>query len=255
MKVFEREYANHYDLFYKDKDYEAECDFVEEIFRKFDVSVSILDLGCGTGGHATPLAQRGYQVTGVDLSEKMLTHARQKAKEIKLDGEITPPIFRQGDVRSVHLGQKFDSVLMMFAVLGYQWTNDDVLAALHTVRSHLNPGGLFICDVWYGPAVLAIRPSDRVKVIPTEDGKVIRAVSGSLDVYRQLATVNYNVWHIIGHQVVSESEESHQIRFFFAQELSLFMQPTKLEIVEMRSFDNSKRAPDESSWNVWVVAR
>ncbi|MBA4383622.1 MAG: SAM-dependent methyltransferase [Anaerolinea sp.] len=252
--VFKQAYADQYDLLYKDKDYESECDLLEQAFQRYSKEPvrTILDLGCGTGNHSIPLARRGYQVHGVDLSENMLSHAVEKAQK-----ETTkyPSVFSQGDVRSVDLGNQFDAVLMMFAVLGYQLTNEDVLAALRTVRKHLKPDGLFIFDVWYGPAVLAIRPSDRVKVIPTEDGKAIRAASGSLDVYCHLATIHYNVWRITGRQVVSESEERHQMRYFFAQELALFMQQAGLELVAMRSFNNWEMAPDESSWNVWAVAR
>ena len=109
---------------------------------------TILDIGCGTGNHSIPLARRGYQVTGVDLSENMLAHAREKARSSNAPPSLA---FVQGDARIVDLNQKFDAVLMMFAVLGYQLTNEDVLAALNNVRKHLIPGGLFIFDVWYGP--------------------------------------------------------------------------------------------------------
>ncbi len=112
---------------------------------------------------------------------------------------------------------------MMFAVLGYQLTNEDILASLKTVRRHLEPGGLFIGDVWYGPAVLAIRPSDKIKTIPTDDGKVIRLASGKLDIYNHLATVNYHVLHLRGQRILNESEEAHQMRYFFPQELALFL--------------------------------
>ena len=47
----------------------------------------------------------------------------------------------------------------MFAVIGYQTSNDELFAALQTVRRHLKPKGLFICDFWYGPAVLKQRPT------------------------------------------------------------------------------------------------
>ncbi|MCX6068474.1 MAG: class I SAM-dependent methyltransferase, partial [Chloroflexi bacterium] len=176
--VFNRQYADQYDLLYGDKDYEAECDLLEQVFNKGNGVKSILDIGCGTGNHAIPLAQRGYQVTGVDLSENMLSHAREKAKAANAPSSLT---FQQGDARTVDVRQKFDAVLMMFAVLGYQLTNEDVFSALNTVRKHLNPSGLFIFDVWYGPAVLAVRPAERIKIIPTHDGKVLRAASGSLD--------------------------------------------------------------------------
>lgn len=79
--VFNR-YSNYYDTLYEDKNYGAECDFIETIFSKFYLAPvkHILDLGCGTGGHAIPLAQRGYHVTGIDRSEEMLKKAEEKAR-------------------------------------------------------------------------------------------------------------------------------------------------------------------------------
>jgi SAM-dependent methyltransferase len=256
-QVFRREYADQYDLLYTDKDYEAESDLLEEVFRRYGQGPvkTILDLGCGTGNHAIPLARRGYQVTGVDRSAEMLAHAREKAAVLQLPEAGAMPIFVQGDMRSVDLGQQFDAVLMMFAVLGYQLANDDVLAALRTVRRHLIPGGLFICDVWYGPAVLSIRPSERVKVIPTTDGKLIRVTSGILDTFRHLCEVRYHLWRLSGNHVVSETEETHYMRYFFPQELALFLNQAGLDLIDMRAFDDSQQAPDETTWNILVAAR
>ncbi len=125
--VFNQGYADQYDLLYGDKNYEAECNLLEQAFKKYGNDVkTILDIGCGTGNHSIPLAHRGYQVTGVDLSENMLAHAREKAKSSNAPSSLA---FFQGDARAVNLNQKFDAVLMMFAVLGYQLTNEDVLAA------------------------------------------------------------------------------------------------------------------------------
>lgn len=79
-----KEYAEYYDLMYKDKDYEKEVDFIEEVLRKYSkFSVKkILDAGCGTGGHAIPLAKRGYEVVGFDSLKSMIKKAREKAKAI-----------------------------------------------------------------------------------------------------------------------------------------------------------------------------
>jgi SAM-dependent methyltransferase len=256
IKVFGQIYADQYDLLYTDKDYEAECVMIEEVFRRYgqgDVK-TVLDLGCGTGNHAIPLARRGYRVTGVDLSADMLVHAREKAAGIQLPEGSAMPMFIQGDVRNVDLGQKFDAVLMMFAVLGYQLTNEDVLATLLTVRRHLKPGGLFMSDVWYGPAVLAIRPCERVKITSIADGKVIRAASGQLDIYNHWADVHYHVWRLSGQQVVSESEETHRMRFFFPQELAFFANQAHLRLTHMWSFDDLEKSPNESTWNAMFVA-
>ncbi len=256
-QVFGSGYADQYDLFYKDKNYEAECDMIEEIFRchaSGQVS-TILDLGCGTGNHAIPLARRGYQVTGIDRSHDMLAIAKNKAKIALQSGIDKTPAFIKGDVRSLDLEQTFDVVLMMFAVLGYQTTNADVLAALQIVRRHSRPGGLFICDVWYGPAVLAIRPGDRVKVIAALDGKVIRVASGSLDVYHQIANIHYNTWTIKEKTIVSEEEETHRMRYFFPQELELFFAQSDMKVLKISSFDNPKKSPTEQTWNCLAVGQ
>jgi ubiquinone/menaquinone biosynthesis C-methylase UbiE len=254
--VFKQDYADHYDLFYGGKDYESECDMLEEVFRRYGKGNirKILDVGCGTGNHAFPLAKRGYEVTGVDRSGDMLANARSKLANFKSKSQPLP-MFLQGDLRSLDLDREFDAVLMMFAVLGYQLTNEDILAALKTVRRHLKPGGLFIGDVWYGPAVLAIRPSDKIKTIPTDGGKVIRLSSGTLDIHHHWATVNYYVLHLQGQRVLSESKESHQVRYFFPQELALFLDHADMEMLRISAFPRLAEDADERSWNALVVAK
>jgi SAM-dependent methyltransferase len=252
--VFKQAYADHYDLFYNEKDYESECDLLEQAFLRYSKEPvkTILDMGCGTGNHIIPLARRGYQVHGVDLSEHMLAHALKKSQSETFNHS---PVFSHGDIRKIELGEKFDAVIMMFAVLGYQLTNQDVLSTLDTVRKHLNPGGLFIFDVWYGPAVLAERPSQRIKIIPTSDGKVIRVASGSLDIIHQFTEVKYHLWHILGDKMVSETEEVHQMRFFFAQELALFLSSCGFNLKNISAFPTLDRSADESEWNIFVVAQ
>jgi 2-polyprenyl-3-methyl-5-hydroxy-6-metoxy-1,4-benzoquinol methylase len=118
-------YASYYDIFYAQKDYNLECEFVINIMNSlsFQEVRSILDLGCGTGGHVLPLAERGYHMTGVDISEGMIEQARRKSTESNIEAE-----FRLGDIRSLDLGKTFDAVISMFAVMGYQTGNDDFYA-------------------------------------------------------------------------------------------------------------------------------
>jgi len=254
---FGRDYADQYDLLYGDKDYEVECDLLEEVFRRYSNFPigSILDLGCGTGNHAIPLGRRGYNVTGVDLSADMLVHAHKKAEsELRLrQGQSAT--FLRGDIRNIDLNQKFDSVIMMFSVLGLQTTNADVFAALHTVRKHLRPAGIFACDVWYGPAVLKIRPSDRIKVVPTEDGQLIRTATGSLDTFRHLTGVHFHIWRLSNSRLVGEANEIQWTRFFFPQELSFYMEQAKLELIVMCAFGNLDKPPSEDTWNILVAGK
>lgn len=254
-QVFGSVYSEAYDLFYQDKDYEAECDVIEEIFRHHvDGQVNtILDLGCGTGNHAIPLAKRGYRVTGVDRSSEMLKQAMAKARTQHAGLKKTPQ-FLKGDVRSFALNQSFDAVIMMFAVLGYQLTNPDLFSTLGAVRQHLKPGGLFIFDLWYGPAVLAIRPGDKIKEISTSDGKVIRMASGTLDVGRHLCQVNYRLLKISGDRVAKDSTESHTMRYFFPMELDMALSFNKLKLESLNAFPDLETTADETTWNALGLA-
>lgn len=247
--VFGAAYAAAYDQLYQDKDYSAECDLIESLFARFREQPvqRVLDLGCGTGSHAVPLSVRGYEVVGVDRAPDMLEVARARG-----DARVR---FELGDVTDVRIGETFDAVLMMFAVLGYQVFNPQLAAALHTARVHLEAGGLFVFDVWYGPAVLAQRPSERVKVIDQPDGQVIRVASSELDVRQNACTVRYRVWSIVDGTVTSEVREEHGMRYFFEPELAAFLAAAGFEMVHVGAFPEVDATPDETTWNVTVVAR
>jgi SAM-dependent methyltransferase len=255
-EVFGSDYADAYDILYHDKDYAAECDLIERLFQRYGGGsiASVLDLGCGTGNHFLLLEQRGYEVVGVDRSAGMLTHARRKAAKSDHRNDRREA-FYQADIRDFDLQRLFDAVLSMFAVLGYQLENSDVLAALKTARRHLRLGGLLIFDVWYGPAVLHQRPSQRVKVSPTPAGHILRVASGELNISRHLCTVKNDVWRFEGDRLVSKTDECHAVRYFFSQELSLFLQCTGFAPVRLGAFPEFDREPDETVWNVLGVAR
>ena len=254
--TFGADYAQQYDFLYQDKNYDAEVALLERIFTSYGLKgTSVLDLGCGTGQHAIRLARHGYDVTGVDRSPEMLRIARVKAEQ-SLDETSPIPHFVEGDVTSCRLpGAQFDAALMMFAVLGYQVTNAAVRAALHTVRAHLREGALFVCDVWYGPAVLSVRPSERTKVVDVPDGQVIRSVTTRLDSFAHRADVDYRVWRLKEKRVIAEMHETHAMRFFFPQELALLFESAGLALVDLRAFGDSDAPPTESTWSVLAVGR
>ncbi len=85
----------------------GECDFIEKEINN-DNSLKILDVGCGTGRHAIELSNRGYSVTGIDLSETQLARARQKAEShnLKID-------FQKQDARNLPFNYDFDVAIML----------------------------------------------------------------------------------------------------------------------------------------------
>ena len=253
--MFNPEYANIYDCIYKEKDYRAECDVVEHFIASdgLQPTTSILDLGCGTGNHAICLAQRGYHITGVDKSEAMLVHAENKRAAIELQsGRLD---FKQGDIRCLQLNRTFDTVIMMFAVLGYQETNTDIIRSLQTVYRHINPRGLFLCDFWYGPAVLHLRPENRHLILATGDEQIERLAYPQLNIEKQLCTVAYHVQHWKNKQIMRENQESHIIRYFFPNEIESLFNQAGFSLLCLTAFPNIDREPDDHTWNVLAVAQ
>jgi SAM-dependent methyltransferase len=244
MSVFAA-YSKYYDLLYRDKDYAGEARYIDDlIVRHRPGAQSVLDLGCGTGRHALLLAERGYRMTGVDLSEEMLKVARASSS-----GQS----FVQGDVRSVRLGKTFDVVLSLFHVMSYQTTNGDLRAALSTVREHLAPGGLFVFDCWYGPAVLTSRPETRVKRLEDDKIQVTRLAEPVLHANDNVVDVNYQV--LIRDRAsgaVEELRETHKMRYLFAPEVSLLLESAGLRLTQQSEF-MSEREPGFDTWNAVFI--
>jgi SAM-dependent methyltransferase len=252
MTVFGDTYSGVYDDIYREKDYQSECAMIARIFKTYGKGPvkTVLDLGCGTGNHDLILAEKGFAVDGADLSKEMLDIAKNKAKARGL-----PINYHLSDIRDLDLGKRFDAAVMMFAVLGYQLENEDVIRALKATRKHLGEGGLLIMDLWYGPAVLRQRPSDKVKIIKAPGSTIIRTSSGELDTYRQICTVSFDLWKLQGDKLISETQEKHAMRFFFARELEALLDAAGFGLVKIGAFPDYDLEPTEETWNIVVIAR
>jgi len=101
------DYAKTYDQEVFTQGTVQEVDFLEQEIGG-NTSKRILDIGCGTGRHAIELAKRGYQVTGIDLSESQLKRAQEKAKDENVHID-----FQQADARQLDFRNEFDLVIML----------------------------------------------------------------------------------------------------------------------------------------------
>jgi len=256
MTVFGSAYAGAYDALYGEKNYAAECDMIENLFVEFGANgkvSSLADFGCGTGNHVIPLAARGHRVSGVDLSPGMLEQARTKAAQA---GVTTRTQFALGDVQNVDVpGAPFDAAIMMFAVLGYQRTDDEVRAALANVRRHIPAGAPFVFDVWYGPAVIADKPGAREREVDSPSGKLVRRTDSTLDEARNLCTVHFELERFEGGKSAEIVREDHVMRYFFPEELDRFAAESGFAPVARRDFNDYRKPVTGVSWNVAGVFR
>jgi SAM-dependent methyltransferase len=253
MSVF-GSYSRYYNLLYRDKDYAGETAYVRCLIqRHYPGAKTVLDLGCGTGKHDLLLAERGYSMTGVDMSDEMLAVANSQRST--LNPQQSSLNFHQGDIRTVRLGKTFDVVISLFHVISYQTTNKDLTDAFVTARKHLAQGGIFIFDCWYGPAVLTDRPAVRVKRLEDEQIIVTRIAEPVMHPNENVVDVNYHVFvrdKVSGE--VEEVKETHRMRYLFRPEIEILLKETGMEVIESSEW-MSDREPGFDTWGVCFVAR
>lgn len=264
MDVFD-DYSAYYDLLYQQKDYRAEAAYIHKLIKTHHSNVkSILDLGCGTGAHDFFLAEMGYNIVGVDQSEKMLNIAEEKKN--CFTQEIQDKVsFIQGDIRDLKLDEKpdrpacrtgrFDVVTALFHVMSYQTTDDDLQKAFATAAKYLNPGGVFIFDCWYGPAVLAELPEKREKTLEDDTLLIKRTALPVMKEKEQLVEVNYTInitTKATGKTI--ELKETHRMRYLFLPEIESLFISHGFEMLLSEEWLSSK-ALGESTWSACFVAK
>ncbi|MBE6611721.1 MAG: class I SAM-dependent methyltransferase [Ruminococcaceae bacterium] len=135
-----------YDRLNADIDYAAWADHIERQFERFAPKMpeSVLDLACGTGAMTVELARRGYDMTGIDLSEDMLAVARKKC-----DGERFrhPVLLVRQDMGEFELYGTVDAITCCLDSLNYLTSSDALRRTFLHAHNYLNPDGLFIFDM------------------------------------------------------------------------------------------------------------
>jgi SAM-dependent methyltransferase len=228
VKIFDH-YAEYYDLLYSVKDYRAEANYVCSLVEKFVPAAStILDIGCGTGSHGFHLAERGYDVTGVDLSPAMVARANEKKAEKGLKNIS----FQQGDILQLQLKQEFDVVISLFHVMNYLTKSAEMRTGFANVLDHVRPGGIFIFDSWYGPAVLSDLPKVGVRRFENDRIKVTRLAEPRLHPNLNMVDVNYEI--TVQNKVddgIAFIKEKHPVRYFFKLELEELLKGLGAEVL------------------------
>jgi SAM-dependent methyltransferase len=247
MEVF-KNYSRYYNLIYKDKDYEGEANYVMRLLRKYaPYTKSLLDLGCGTGKHEIYFVKNNYKVTGVEISQEMIDIAKE---ELKIDNfEIL-----LGDIRNVQLNRKFDSVLSLFHVISYQTTNEDILNTLKVVKSHLNEGGIFVFDCWYGPTVITEKPEYRIKQLEDDKIKVTRVCHPVIYPEKNTVDVNYQIIILNkSDNTTEEINETHKMRYFFTPEIEFLLNSVGLKLIHSEKWVTGEK-PSFDTFSVCFVA-
>lgn len=245
-------YSEYYDLLYADKDYKAESEYILGLLAGQYVPApgSILELGCGTGAHAELFAEKGWSVHGIDMSPYMLERAHQRAATSPHSAKLK---FELGDVRNFRTDNRFDAVVSLFHVTSYQTTNADLEAMFETAARHLNSGGVFLFDFWYGPAVLSERPTVRVKRFSNDRVSITRIAEPVLEDRNNVVEVQYSISVRKGTDAPVEMFEKHRMRYLFLPELEAMLGKHGFKITASKDW-LTQDPPSLKSWGVSITA-
>ena len=133
-----------YDLEYAGKDYAAEAATIERIVRERNPEAkTLLDVACGTGRHLEHLQGR-FTCEGVDLDNGLLDVAHDRIPDVPL---------REGDMRTLDLGRRFDVVVCLFSAIGFVSGPEELGQAAHALARHVEPNGVLLVEPWLEPDV------------------------------------------------------------------------------------------------------
>jgi SAM-dependent methyltransferase len=252
MSAVFADYSRYYDLLYADKDYAAEAEYVAALLRECRPRTrTIVEFGSGTGRHGGLLAQAGFDVVGIERSLAMLalSQARRPAGAAGSFRAV------EGDVRTCHVPGTFDAVISLFHVVSYQAKNEDVLAMFRNAARHLASDGLFLFDVWYGPAVLTLRTETRVKRMTDSRIRVTRIAEPQLLADRNCVDVKYDVFiEELADGTIRQLSEQHRLRYFTTPEIQWLADLSGFQIALAHEW-LTRREPSTNSWGVCYVLR
>lgn len=239
-------YSRYYNLLYRDKDYVAEVAYIQGLLTRYGVQRGdLLEFGSGTGKHGRLLAAQGYTVHGIERSAEMVAEA-----------EGVPGFTCQlGDIASTRIGRQYDAVLSLFHVMSYQTSNPQLHAVFANAAAHLNPGGLFIFDFWYSPAVYVQRPEVRVKRIRDEQLEITRIAEPEIYHNENRVDVHYTVFvRNVNTGEVQVLQETHSMRHFSLPEIDSLAGAHGFGLLAAESFLTGA-PPSESTWGVCVILK
>ena len=234
-----------YDRLTNDVDYEATVAFYKEILKREGLHPrTAVDLACGTGSVTAILARQGLWVTGVDMSEEMLTVAMEKVMDME-----QPPHFICQKLQELYLPRGVDLAVCALDSLDYVTDPDDCKEAIRRVYKALNPGGIFIFDV---NTPEKLRAMDG-QVFLDEDDDVYCVWRGEFDDETNICSYGMDLFQRRG-QVWERSFEEHREYAYSEAQLREYLKAagfTHIEVYADRLFE----APRPGEQRIYIKAR
>jgi SAM-dependent methyltransferase len=199
----------------------GEVDFLVHCFKRYSPRRvrSVVDIACGTGPHLMRLADRGYAMSGLDLSPRNIEFLGQRLAANGHTGELVV-----GDMTNFRLARPVDAAICMQDSQGHLLTNEQLLAHLRSVARCLKRGGLYVFDryvasSWTNPARSWSWSRRRGRLIVRASFSALNDVDPVSQVFRERMTLE-----AIENGTRRLYRQTHLSRMVFPQELKALVE-------------------------------
>ena len=239
--------AGCYDALTGDVQYEKRAAYLKRLLRRAKRKVeTVLDLACGTGTMTCLLAEQGYDMIGVDLSEDMLAEAMNKAFDLE---EERRPLLLQQSMTKLRLYAPVDAVVCCLDSLNYLTSPKAVQSTFRRVYDNLHSGGIFVFDVntvykfeQLDGQVFLDESDDSYCVWRAAYSRRSRTITYGMDLFRQRRD---GAWR--------RTLEEHRERAYTREELTAWL--SDAGFTDIRFFgDLSRSEPKEEELRMYVSA-
>lgn len=245
-----------YDLLLNEEVVAGDIAFYLDCAKRFGEPV--LEIATGTGRVLVPLAQGGYDVTGLDLSTAMLRRAEHRLRE---QGLSDPRVkFVQGDMRRFDLGRQYALILVPFRSFQHLTEPAEQRAALGCMYRHLKPGGHLVLNLFDPRFDKLVDPNAMVgstREGRDSTGRLVRrtVIARDVDFLRQVVRDHMRIEVCEVNGFVAASEESEwALRWMQRQETAYLLELSGFEVVaEYSDFDRSP--PAYGKEQIWIARR
>ncbi|PCJ55484.1 MAG: hypothetical protein COA79_20505 [Planctomycetota bacterium] len=246
MSQFDK-YAPYYEIVYQSKNYKSEIKYILDCISKEtgDFGKYLLEFGCGSGGHIPFFLENNFDVSGIDLSNEMLSIAKDKFPDAH---------FYHGNISDKKLNQTFDLIVSLYHVINYLQSELDLSKTFRNASDHLKSGGLFAFDFWYGPAVLLDHPKNLDKSFSKDNIEVLRNTTPVMDYNKNTVQVNFDFKILIDGVLEHEFNESHLMKYLFFPEIEYHLTQNNFKILQCNSWMTTKPL-SEDSWYGFILAK
>ncbi|MDF2487373.1 MAG: hypothetical protein K0R46_3541 [Herbinix sp.] len=239
-------FASVYDIFMDNIPYDEWAEYIEHLLKKNNIKDGlILELGCGTGSITERLAEKGYDMIGIDASEDMLAIARENSEVSN-----NKTLYLCQDMRDFELYGTVAAVISVCDSMNYITTEEDLLKVFRLVNNYLDPGGLFLFDLDTQYAYEEVL-GDSTIAENREEGSFIW--ENTYYPEEMINEINLTLF-IPQEELFQKQEETHYRRAYTIDTIKRLIEEAGMEWIA--AYDTlTEKKPKKDSERVYIIAR